>query len=212
MGRRSRGAADVEGLAFVVDQMPVGIVLIDRALQVAWMNSSAHLLIQKCDGIALRDGRLAAASDEQDDALARLMRAAVDATEAGAPRAPEAIAVSRSKGSAALVLVVRPIETPEGHRASDAAHAVVFISDPDRSLRASRMRLQQLFGLTPAEANLVALLATGHDLSEAASVLGVRKESLRTYLKRAFEKTGTHRQAELVYVALAAATAGAVEP
>jgi DNA-binding CsgD family transcriptional regulator len=107
--------------------------------------------------------------------------------------------------------VIRPIESPEARQANGAAKAVIFISDPDQGLRASRLRLLQLFELTPAEANLVALLAAGHDLSEAADVLRITKESARTYLKHAFEKTGTHRQAELVHLALAAATAGAVE-
>jgi DNA-binding CsgD family transcriptional regulator len=46
---------------------------------------------------------------------------------------------------------------------------------------------------------------------EAAAQLGVTQETARTYVKRAFLKTGVRRQAQLVRLALAAATAGALD-
>jgi DNA-binding CsgD family transcriptional regulator len=58
--------------------------------------------------------------------------------------------------------------------------------------------LEKRFGLTPAQARLVSHLVAGVSLRSSAEVLGVKYETARTYLKSAFEKTGTHRQAELV--------------
>ena len=58
--------------------------------------------------------------------------------------------------------------------------------------------LEKRFGLTPAQARLVSHLVAGLSLRSSAEVLGVKYETARTYLKSAFEKTGTHRQAELV--------------
>jgi DNA-binding CsgD family transcriptional regulator len=55
-----------------------------------------------------------------------------------------------------------------------------------------------MFGLTPAEAALARLLAQGHSLTEAAAHLCVTRETTRSRLKNIFEKTQTHRQAELV--------------
>ena len=62
--------------------------------------------------------------------------------------------------------------------------------------------LKLLFNLTPAEAKLTRLFAEGCGLTEAATRLGVTRETLRTRLKSIFEKTNTHRQAELVRLIL----------
>ena len=58
--------------------------------------------------------------------------------------------------------------------------------------------LEARFGLSPAEARLVALLIAGASLRSCAKALGITYETARTYLKSVFYKTGTHRQAELV--------------
>ena len=54
------------------------------------------------------------------------------------------------------------------------------------------------FDLTPAEARIVLRLVAGDSLRCAANALGITYETVRTYLKSTFRKTGTHRQAELV--------------
>lgn len=54
------------------------------------------------------------------------------------------------------------------------------------------------FGLTPAEARLVALLFAGGSLRSSAEALGVKYETVRGHLKSVFQKTRTRRQAELV--------------
>jgi DNA-binding CsgD family transcriptional regulator len=58
--------------------------------------------------------------------------------------------------------------------------------------------LEERFHLTHAEARLVVHLVAGASLRSCAKALGIRYETARSYLKSAFLKTGTHRQAELV--------------
>jgi DNA-binding CsgD family transcriptional regulator len=58
--------------------------------------------------------------------------------------------------------------------------------------------LEDRFDLTPAQARLVAYLVAGASLRSCAEELGIKYETARGYLKSAFLKTGTHRQAELV--------------
>lgn len=54
------------------------------------------------------------------------------------------------------------------------------------------------FGLTRREAELTALLACGSSLTDAAPALGMSRETARHHLKQIFQKTDTHRQAQLV--------------
>ena len=58
--------------------------------------------------------------------------------------------------------------------------------------------LEDRFDLTAAEARLVVHLVAGASLRSCAKALGIKYETARSYLKSAFIKTGTHRQAELV--------------
>ena len=54
------------------------------------------------------------------------------------------------------------------------------------------------FGLTPAEARLASLVASGASLDVVAAHLGITRDTARNQLKAVFAKTNTHRQAELV--------------
>jgi DNA-binding CsgD family transcriptional regulator len=58
--------------------------------------------------------------------------------------------------------------------------------------------LQAKFGLTPAETRLVLLLVKGESLESCAIALNIKYETARSALKSIFQKTGTHRQTELV--------------
>jgi len=61
-----------------------------------------------------------------------------------------------------------------------------------------RGAFEDSFHLTPTEGRLVVHLVQGASLKSSAEALGVTYETARTVLKSVFQKTGTHRQAELV--------------
>ncbi|MFW6067147.1 MAG: helix-turn-helix transcriptional regulator [Myxococcota bacterium] len=58
-------------------------------------------------------------------------------------------------------------------------------------------RLRGDHGLTQAEARVALRIARGQSVKMIAYDLGVSVHTVRTHLKRAYAKTGTHRQAEL---------------
>lgn len=62
--------------------------------------------------------------------------------------------------------------------------------------------LQQVYGLTGAEARLALVLARGRTLEQAAQELGVKKNTARTHLAKSFAKLGVNSQHELVAVVL----------
>jgi DNA-binding CsgD family transcriptional regulator/PAS domain-containing protein len=62
--------------------------------------------------------------------------------------------------------------------------------------------LRSAFGLSPAEARLLSLLASGTSLRQASELVGVSYSTVVSQIKSCFQKTGTHRQAELVALAV----------
>jgi DNA-binding CsgD family transcriptional regulator len=75
---------------------------------------------------------------------------------------------------------------------------MVLVSAPERGGLPSEEGLRSLFDLTPAEARLVVALCAGETLAGYASTTGTSLNTAKTHLKRAFEKTGETRQADLV--------------
>ena len=69
-----------------------------------------------------------------------------------------------------------------------------------RAEAASPALLRDAFGLTKAEAGVVARAASGEGVPALAASLAISEGTARLHLHRVFEKTGVHRQAELALV------------
>jgi DNA-binding CsgD family transcriptional regulator len=102
------------------------------------------------------------------------------------------------EGAAAFVFHLLPIagSARDIFQCGDTLLAVTRVD------RASRVPdgpvLNALFDLTPSEARLAIELASGREIKQAALNLGIGKGTARNYLERIFQKTGTHKQGELV--------------
>jgi DNA-binding CsgD family transcriptional regulator len=58
--------------------------------------------------------------------------------------------------------------------------------------------LQELYGLTPREADVANKLCEGKTVEQVADDLEMQYETARTHLRRILSKTGTSRQAEMI--------------
>ncbi|MBM3203086.1 helix-turn-helix transcriptional regulator, partial [Candidatus Woesearchaeota archaeon] len=89
------------------------------------------------------------------------------------------------------------------HRAvsNGCVRAIVFVNDLDNPHSIPQIALlQQLFGLTIAQARLAQALGLGFSVEEYAEKQQLSLNTVRTHLKHLFHKTGTHRQGDLVRV------------
>jgi DNA-binding CsgD family transcriptional regulator len=71
--------------------------------------------------------------------------------------------------------------------------------------------VQSLFDLTPAEARVAQSLATGKTVADIASGFGTSESTVRSQVRGVLEKTGCHRQADVVAL-LGRLTAGRLSP
>jgi DNA-binding CsgD family transcriptional regulator len=79
---------------------------------------------------------------------------------------------------------------------------LVVVTDPKSKHADLRHKIASRFCLTRAEGNLVAALCEGTSVTQYAIARGISVQTARTLLKRAFGKTDTHSQAELVSLIL----------
>jgi DNA-binding CsgD family transcriptional regulator len=110
--------------------------------------------------------------------------------------ATEPIVVQRL-GGRPLIIRILPID---GAARSPflGARALLILSDLSVKSKPLPDLLSQTFGLSPAEARLTSLMATGISPEQAAEELGIARETARNQLKAVFSKTDTHRQGELI--------------
>jgi DNA-binding CsgD family transcriptional regulator len=98
----------------------------------------------------------------------------------------------------ALVVPVPNPSVPFALLEAAGGFALVLVRDPNRTPGPDIHILRSLFGLTAAEARLLAALASGKALDNIAAERGVSYATLRAQLRAVMAKTGTRRQGELV--------------
>jgi DNA-binding CsgD family transcriptional regulator len=101
-----------------------------------------------------------------------------------------------------LGLLVRTAGSAQRSVSESAPALAVHISDTRIDRTAPEDQLMALLGLTRTEAGLAVQLAQGRTLVEAAQALGLTEQTVRTYSKQIFAKTGTRRQVDLVRLIL----------
>lgn len=197
--RLARLGAERSGLIQALDRLPTGVLLVDAIGAVVIANRSAETLIASGDGLSVAGGRLRGARPSETAALRALIHAAIADHVLPAPGG--ALQLARPSGRRPLSVVIAPLRLdPIAGPGSPAA--IVFVEDPDRMPSSLPDDLTRLFGLSPREALLTMHLIEGRTLVEAAERMDVGRETARTYLKRIFHKTDTHRQSELLRVVL----------
>ena len=77
-------------------------------------------------------------------------------------------------------------------------HAIALVVDPDRKPDISAEAMASIFGCTAAEARLASALVAGKRLEDIGEEFGVKQTTITFHLQNLFQKTHTHRQADLV--------------
>jgi DNA-binding CsgD family transcriptional regulator len=178
-----------------------GVVLMGAGGKVLFANDAAARLAAQADGLSIGAAGLRAALPSQDTALQRLFARAVAGNGNGVP-AGGMLVVSRPSGRRPFAVHVMPLREVAETFMSHGPSAVAVIVNPDDPPRISPLHLQQLYGLTPAEAAVAIQVLRGQGLQAIANALRVTLSTVRIHLQRVFEKTGTHRQAELARLLL----------
>jgi DNA-binding CsgD family transcriptional regulator len=176
-----------------LNAMSTGVVLVDDCLHVRGMNTAAeHMLAGKLGSAwPAERARTLTALGAGDLANAVAACAAGSAAQAGISLLFEA---ARDR---TLVILVVPLPRPT-RAAADRAVAALFITDPDRPALAPAGSVVERYGLTPSELRVALALLEGKTPSAIAAGQGVSLATVRTHLRRLYDKTDTGGQAALV--------------
>jgi len=193
-----RSQFEIAGLSAHLDSLRCGLILCDRESRVRWMNRSAKTLMAECAGLQVQGGQL-----RGHNAVSTML---LHEQVLGARR--QRCFVSLGQGEKALHLAMRTHGDAQGEEDGLVLLAVTRVGDAAAVTPNAWVRL---LGVTLAEASLVATLASGGTIEQHALLRGITTGTVRCQLKQVLAKTGLHRQADLVRLALSSAAAHVLE-
>lgn len=186
--------------ATALNRLAFGAVVVDRQGTVLRITEKAQQILRQHDMLIAVDGgwRLAMAG-RQRGGLAEAIRRHATPDHAGDPAWP--ILVQTETGEM-LNLIVRNAEINARLDHPLEGAALITISDAGSTDAPSPRTLAMLYGLTPCESRLAALLGQGLDLDTASERLGIAKNTAKAHLRMIFAKTRVTRQSSLVRLVL----------
>jgi DNA-binding CsgD family transcriptional regulator len=189
---------ELQSTLTVLDRLRHGVVLLAANGRTVFVNAAAKRIFDSRDGLLLRgDGSVYAQHAAEDTTLRRVI-GLCGVGDGDGIRSPGCLTISRPTGQRALVVHAMPVGDGRANLADARASTMLFILDPEREARPPLDLVRHLYGLTKAEAAVALGVGRGEGLQRVADDLSISISTARIHLQRAFEKTGTHRQAELV--------------
>jgi len=192
-----------DAMAITLEGLGVGAILVTINGRVRFVNQVAEALLRRENGLVQRQGHLRASTPAATNALNRLIAEAASIGAGSGAGSGGVLLVPRTQASHLHVLVCPVPIGGTGWLGLPAPMALVIVSEPSRHLALRASELEQLYGLTPAEANLATALVSGKTLKEYATASRITLVTAKTHLQSIFNKTGWHRQSDLVRGTLA---------
>ena len=193
--------ATVRTLSSLLDALPTAVFAIDQWGCVRLANAPAEKFVATGETFYIAGGKLRA-RDRRCDRILRREIAACTGEGSRANRRPgdlSSLPAPPSREEPTGILIVPwtdPVENDVG--SARRLRALVLIGSRSGTRSTLTQLVADMFELKPSEARLALALAECGTLESASEYIGIRYETAREYLKSIFQKTGCHRQAELV--------------
>jgi DNA-binding CsgD family transcriptional regulator len=192
----AQGASDI---ARAVDSVRHGIVVVGAGSVVMHLNSAAERILKCGDGLCIRSGSVEATSTSANAELRRSIVGALLEDESS-PRDGSSFLCRRPSGKRPYVIHVLPFSSTTENMS--APRALVVLVDPEQQPEPPTQLLRRVYGLTNAEADVALRVLRGDGLKPICEDLSLSMATVKTHLQHIFDKTDTHRQAELVRLLL----------
>lgn len=176
--------------ANVVADLGIGVVSLDCAGRVIAANAESQRLIKRRNGDP--DGRMMFIGCDTEQ-QARALRLLDDGKETVVP------IVGEDDQGRPLGMVMRRAHQPALGQDGVSVYATILVAPDDYALSKNSVNfVSRAWGLTPSEARLCILLASGYDLKSIAEKLDITTTTARTYCKRVLVKMGVSKQSDVV--------------
>lgn len=198
LSAETRGLAALESAG---NALPCGLLLMDANSRVLFASSRAQALLRGRPGVLLEGSRLRALRGSGESMLGRTLAAVIADAEAG----PLCVSLPAQAGRPGLRLLLMRAPATAPAVPADSILVLAFEQNPRGPVPGPAL-LRDVYGLSPAEAQLAGLLLSGQTLLEASRTRRVSLNTARSQLKGVLRKTGCRNQADLIRTLVAGPT------
>lgn len=186
-----------------LDHVAIGMCVVLPNGSIVVANREARRIHEMDDGLSMSiAGTWRGLTGDITAAIAAAIRS-IGLTASGEAGNPEALLFAeRKSGRRPFLLELAPLRDSLAELERGLSGAMVMIVDPENLRDISIERLAKLFALTEAESAVCQLMIAGLSAREIADRRNVSDATVRAQFKSIYTKTGVHRRAELLRLAL----------
>jgi DNA-binding CsgD family transcriptional regulator len=203
-GMLDQKAAQITAFAATLGGLSAAVCLVEADGRVVHANAAADALIAAGEVFRVVNGRLVANDARSDQALRDIYAAAgrSDAAPGGI-----SIPLAGSDGGR-YVAHTLPLTSGMRHQTCLAytAAAALFVSRAKMFVPSPPEVIGKAFRLTPSELRVLLAIVELGSVARVGAALGISVSTVKTHLRRVFEKTGSARQVDLVKLVAAYAS------
>jgi len=180
-----------------LNRLDFGVVLLSRRGRIVEMNDAARAIVNDATALEVTvRGHLRTKDGLQQAKLEALIAGACTAWEHPLRSSDGALTVRRTGTGSPVEVLASPLRLQQFALTPELPAAILFLRDPERS-SVPLARLQQIYGLTVAEARVAQRLKTGESVSELSDSLKISITTARTHVRRLLEKFGARSLSDL---------------
>lgn len=184
----------------LIDALRHALIVVDSDSAIVHLNSAAARILAGNDGLRSTAGTLEASRPSTNSELHQRIHQAVRCGSRGF-RCGAMMMCSRPSGKWPYIVHVVPLRSRTSP--TQDGPALLYLIDPDAKPWPATDLVRRVFGMTKAEAEVAVRILDGDGLKPISEELHLSLATVKTHLQHVFDKTDTHRQAELVRLLLA---------
>ena len=192
--------AQAATFADALDGLSAAMLFVDSSGRITHANAAGQAMIADGDVLHASLGRLTASDPDDNRALHDIFEAAA-AGDAAIGVKGVAVPLVAHDGER-YVAHVLPLSSGARRSAgvSYAAAAVLFVQKAALATRSPPEAIAKTYGLTAMEVRVLLAIVEVGGAPQVAETLGIGEGTVKTHLKRLYEKTGARRQADMVKI------------
>jgi DNA-binding CsgD family transcriptional regulator len=190
-----RKADEAATFADILDTLSAGLFLIDANGRIVHANAAGREILGADDFLGTIDGQLVA----RDPVTGTFQDIFANGSDLQIGSKGIALPLTARDGECHVAHVL-PLGPAAGRGPGGASKVVVavFVFKATLETPPSPEVIGRAYQLTPAELRVLLAIVNVGGIPEVASALGVSGSTIKTHVRRLFDKTGTGRQADLV--------------
>ena len=192
-----RKQSEIATFAATFDGLSAGSFFVDAAGRIVHTNAAGETILREDDYLRSVGGRLIARNAKANETLQETFAAAEKDTEIGSKGIALPLVARDGECHVAHVLPLTP-RARESAGIAYTASAAVFVRKAAMDGLSPPDVIGKTYELTPAELRVLLAIVQEGGISDVAESLGIADTTVKTHLRRLFEKTGTGRQADLI--------------